>query len=155
MSKADHDKYLNKFEDLMPTFARGFHSDDPACVAGLDVTVSQFCVLKVLFRHDRCKMKELSAALGVTLGNMTSMVDRLSRYGYVERLSDPGDRRVVRVRLTAKGKGVLRKAFETKKKNISRVLRRIPISDIEALFKIMEKIAGVIRSDIGGKNEQE
>jgi DNA-binding MarR family transcriptional regulator len=151
MAKTVYDRYMEKFETLMPTFARGFHSDDPACVAGLDVTVSQFCVLKVLYRNDGCKMKELSAALGVTLGNMTSMIDRMTRDGYVGRVSDPSDRRVVRVKLTKRGKGILHKAFEKKRKNISRALRLIPISDIDSLFKIMEKIANVIKFDLGGK----
>ncbi|MGH7529836.1 MAG: MarR family winged helix-turn-helix transcriptional regulator, partial [Gemmatimonadales bacterium] len=41
---------------------------------------------------------ELAAALGLTTGSVTAMLDRLERRGYVSRMSDPADRRRVQVR---------------------------------------------------------
>ncbi len=47
----------------------------------------------------------------VTSGTMTNRVDRLTARGFVERLSDPTDRRGVIVRLTPEGKKAVDSAF--------------------------------------------
>lgn len=146
MAKRSIAEYMRKFEALMPALASGFHEDDPACVAGLDVTLPQYCVLKVLYRNDGCMMKDLSASLGVTLGNMTSMIDRLSRDGFAARTKDPSDRRVVRVRLTARGKKVIEKALDRKRAKMGGMLRHISPSDIDSLLRIMTKLTDVIKA---------
>ncbi|MFI5718837.1 MarR family winged helix-turn-helix transcriptional regulator [Nocardia sp. NPDC051750] len=46
---------------------------------------------------------ELAASLGCDKTNITGMVDRLERRGYLTREPDPADRRVSRVVLTADG----------------------------------------------------
>ncbi len=48
-------------------------------------------------------MGHLSERLGVRQNALTQAADRLINHGLAERLSDPRDRRVVRLRLTAKG----------------------------------------------------
>jgi DNA-binding MarR family transcriptional regulator len=48
-------------------------------------------------------MGDLSRILGVPFSTATRTVDWLVENGYVQRLSDPQDRRVVRVELTAAG----------------------------------------------------
>jgi DNA-binding MarR family transcriptional regulator len=49
------------------------------------------------------KISELSAKLDVTPANMTHAIDPLVKKGYVERLDDPKDRRLVLIRPTEKG----------------------------------------------------
>lgn len=55
---------------------------------------------------------ELAGLTHVTSGTMTSRVDRLSARGLVERHQDPADGRLVRIRLTAQGRGRVDAAFE-------------------------------------------
>ncbi len=49
------------------------------------------------------RMKPLADKLGVTTGTLTVMIDRLQKSGYVERRTDPEDRRAFNVELTDKG----------------------------------------------------
>ncbi|MDF2649796.1 MAG: transcriptional regulator, MarR family [Paenibacillus sp.] len=49
------------------------------------------------------KISELSRALEMTPAGATHLVDALEQAGYLERLSDPADRRIVLVRSTPKG----------------------------------------------------
>ena len=44
---------------------------------------------------------ELARQVGVTTGAVTGALDRLERAGYARRVPDPGDRRRVRVEVTA------------------------------------------------------
>lgn len=50
------------------------------------------------------RMSELAEAAQVTKQTLTSVVDRLERAGYVERVADPGDARARIVRITDKGR---------------------------------------------------
>jgi DNA-binding MarR family transcriptional regulator len=51
-------------------------------------------------------MGEFSRDLDVPLSTATRTMDWLVKKGYVQRLSDPNDRRIVRVELTGTGKEI-------------------------------------------------
>ena len=69
-----------------------------------DTTLPRFDVLAALDRNpEGLTMSELSNWLLVSAGNVTSIVTRLIDDGLIERLADGGDRRVIRVKLTAPG----------------------------------------------------
>lgn len=71
-------------------------------------TLPRFDVMAALHRAGGLRMSELSAALRVSNGNVTGIVDRLAEDGLVRREAVAGDRRSSRVHLTEKG----RKDFE-------------------------------------------
>lgn len=56
---------------------------------------------------------ELVRQTMVTTGAMTNRIDRLEARGYVQRIGDPADRRVVLVRLTPEGRRIVDEAAET------------------------------------------
>src|SRR4051794_30723772 len=77
--------------------------------AGL-ITLPQFDVLVQLSRQNEAlSFVELSRKLLVTSGNLTGIIDRLERESLVVREPDSTDRRVVRIRLTAKGKDLVKR----------------------------------------------
>ncbi|MHB9094974.1 MAG: MarR family winged helix-turn-helix transcriptional regulator, partial [Eubacteriales bacterium] len=53
------------------------------------------------------KISDLSTQLQITPAGVTHMINSLEEGGYVERLADSADRRVVLVKPTAKGKQVI------------------------------------------------
>lgn len=72
-----------------------------------DLEAWEFDVLSALRRSSdpyQLSPGRLVAATLVTSGTMTNRIDRLSRRGLVERLTDPADRRGVLVRLTPAGR---------------------------------------------------
>jgi DNA-binding MarR family transcriptional regulator len=58
----------------------------------------------VLYRDTNPTMRELSSALSVPLSTATRMVSLWVDNGWARRLSDPDDRRIVRVALTDSGR---------------------------------------------------
>ena len=70
-------------------------------------TLARFDVMSALDRAERTgeplRMSELSAALRVSNGNVTSLVDRLVTDGMARREAVEGDRRASTVRLTPEG----------------------------------------------------
>jgi len=68
------------------------------------VTLPQFDVLSVLEHASApLTMSQLSKELMVSNGNVTGVVDRLVRDGFVVRTPSPNDRRVQYIELTASG----------------------------------------------------
>jgi DNA-binding MarR family transcriptional regulator len=67
------------------------------------LTFPQFLAMKALQRHGRLTVKALADALEVTPANVTGIVTRLEREGFVTRARDASDRRIVYVRLTEQG----------------------------------------------------
>lgn len=135
------DEFVKKFEEIMPAFHKTLQSPNYSFLSGLDLTITQCIVLKNLSQNDNCKMSELSGALRVTLANMTSMADRMERDGYLRRVPDSEDRRIVRIRMTPKGKNIVKKMKEKRRKGLISILGKITDEEKESLLKIMTKIA--------------
>jgi len=90
---------------LARTLAR--QRGDYVCTLVRDgVSAAQMSVLLKLRYHGDLSITGLAGLLGLGLPNTTGLVDRLEERGYVERWRDPRDRRVVHVRLTARGSGI-------------------------------------------------
>jgi len=66
-------------------------------------TLPQLVILVCLGRSDGLTLGDISKRLLVTGGNITGVMDRLEKGGYVYRERDKEDRRVVRAKLTPKG----------------------------------------------------
>ena len=75
-------------------------------LAGFDMTMPQIRTLYFLSRGPQ-RMKDISDHLMRGMPSATSMIDRLVRKGYVERVPDPSDRRVVLCRITDSGREML------------------------------------------------
>jgi len=72
--------------------------------AGVQVSPAGLGVLRILLAVDGLKSSDVAARGWSSPGTLTSVVNTLVREGYVERRSDAGDRRVVRLYLTDQGR---------------------------------------------------
>lgn len=72
--------------------------------AGLQVSPAGLGVLRVLLAGDGLKSSDVAARGWSSPGTLTSVVNTLVRGGFVERRRDAGDRRVVRLYVTDKGR---------------------------------------------------
>jgi len=67
------------------------------------ITPGGMYVLGTLKRHGTLSMTEIGKYLSMPKPHVTVIIDKLIEEGYVERQSDPKDRRVVNILLTEKG----------------------------------------------------
>lgn len=70
----------------------------------LDLTVTEMHTLDAIGLDQEKSMSEVAERLNITVGTLTASVNRLLTKGYVERARDEADRRIVRIRLTEKGR---------------------------------------------------
>lgn len=83
------------------------------------ITPGGMFVLGSLKRHGKLSMSDIGKCLSMPKPHVTVIVDKLIEEGYVERQSDPKDRRIVNILLTAKGLA----DFESIKKAIAENLK--------------------------------
>ena len=79
---------------------------------GLGLTKSQWIVLAHLARHEGIHQGGLAEILELEPATLARHLDRLEQTGWLERRSDPSDRRTWRLHLTAKAAPVLEKMGE-------------------------------------------
>lgn len=148
--KSSEKTIVEKFEEQLPVISRYFHSSKTFDFEEMNITLPQLMVLEIIRRKECPKMTDIAGELDVTLSNVTGMIDRLIESGYVERVDDPQDRRIVRIHLTVKGKNITQKAFEQRKRCLEQVFEKLSLEDQKILLRITEKLAEAIKQE-GGK----
>ncbi len=83
---------------------------------------------------------ELADAAGVTRATMTGLIDTLERDGLVKREPDPDDRRMMSVRLTAKGDRFLNDFLPGHFKVIAEVMSPLSENERKSLVRILTKV---------------
>ena len=76
----------------------------------LGLTYPQYLVFLVLWERDDLTVKALGDKLFLDSGTITPLIKRLEARGLVRRQRDEDDERQVRIRLTAEGRALKRKA---------------------------------------------
>lgn len=117
---------------------------DNGQVLGFDFGISQLKALAAFPEDKEYNMSELSKNASVTMPSMTEMIDGLERDGIVERWRDSEDRRVVKVRLTEKGKE-MRKKFMMKRRNeFKNIFGKLSKEDRDDLVNALEKVSTIL-----------
>ncbi len=102
------------------------------------LTLPQFDVLAQLHRNpDGMTPGMLTRALLVTAGNVTGIVERLSGLGLVERHPVPGDRRAVRIRLSARGRRLMDRAIPRHRRDVGTLFAPLPEHELTRLRDLL------------------
>ncbi len=110
---------------------------------------SQSHILFLLQRNGPKKMSELAIALHLTPGAITTASDHLNEQGYISRIRDEEDRRVVHLELTEKGDLKLKELQSEGKKIMKLVFNNVSEEDI-AKMNMIFKDAAINIDNIGG-----
>lgn len=105
-----------------------------------ETTLPRFDVMAALWRRrDGVTMSELSRMLLVSNGNATAVVDRLERDGMAKRETEDGDRRRVRVCLTAHGLAAFESMAAGHETEVDALFARLNDDDLENLREILAR----------------
>jgi MarR family transcriptional regulator, organic hydroperoxide resistance regulator len=75
--------------------------------ADFGVTLPVFEFMQVISRNPACRVQDIAAALSITVGGTSKIVDRIEAVGYAARTANPADRRSSIITLTPAGKRLL------------------------------------------------
>jgi len=74
--------------------------------AGIPISREQWSILAVLWIKDGCSQQQIANQTDRDKPSTTRLIDSLEKEGYLERRSDPKDKRINLVYLTEKGKSL-------------------------------------------------
>jgi len=114
---------------------------------------SNYPVLLRIFTFLACAatpltMRELGIEIGMPPSSTTRIVDWLVRANIIERVDDPDDRRIVRVRLTEIGWQIHRTGMDYNKKQVMNMLAIFTPEEQEQLLRLMHKFVHYIPAEI-------
>jgi MarR family transcriptional regulator, organic hydroperoxide resistance regulator len=108
------------------------------------LTRSQAGVLKNLSSRGPLSSAALSRKMYMTPSNMTGIIDRLEKKGFIARTRQPEDRRVVLIMLTDAGREISLLLPESIEKKLVSGLSELTPEQIQPLSKSMYSILGLM-----------
>ena len=83
-------------------------------------------------------MGELAEKLSVRSPTVTGLTNRLIKQRLIERLSDPGDRRIVRIGLTKDGRRVLGEIETASRAYLDQIFAKMGEEKVEELIRVLD-----------------
>ena len=94
-------------------------------------------------------MSAVAKYLMITQGTLTVSVSKLEKKGYVERIKDESDRRIVRLKNTEKANMVLQVHDDFHKQMIDKIVNDLDIEEEQELLKSLYKVSQFFKESYG------
>jgi DNA-binding MarR family transcriptional regulator len=133
-------EFVDKVSEIMSVISREFYKHGTREFYKTRITLVQLALLDTLVREGQSRMTDLARQLNVSTAAMTGIVARLVRDGYVSRIDDQADRRIIKVRLTAKGNKIFKAITDQRKKIFCKIFGIISERDREEYLRILTTV---------------
>lgn len=104
----------------------------------LNMSTPQLKALLLISEEEAIRMRELARKLGGSFSNATVLVDRLVERGFVERMMEPQDRRVVLVRATGDGRLLIEHLVTSWRSLTQSLLERLSTEDLKTVREALD-----------------
>ena len=106
-----------------------------------DLSITEIHTIEAIGKEGNRTMGEIANDLRITVGTLTTAINRLIKKGYVERKRIEEDRRVVVVYLTESGKKVFDEHTLFHKEMIDEVAKNFEDYELKVLTKALSKVS--------------
>lgn len=141
-------EFAQRMMEVLPQCRRDFFRYEHGYISRGKISMPQFDVLEYLSNRDTCLMTELARTFHISKPAATGLIDRLIAQKLVERLLSEKDRRVVKVRLTAKGRQAVQSVLGRRRQNLIKIFAHISASDRRQYVKTLEQVVHVLKQKI-------
>lgn len=107
----------------------------------VELSMTEVHILEAVDKSESNMMSAISKYLMVTQGTLTVSVTRLEKKGYVERIRDDVDRRIVRLVLKDKAREVLKVHDEFHSQMIDKIVNELDIEEEQELLESLRKVS--------------
>ncbi len=109
-------------------------------LVGSGVTVAEWVVLREMFDTTTTSPSVLAAAIGLTRGAISKLIDRLVQKDLVSRAEAAEDRRFQDVRLTSAGRALVPRLAALADQNDHEFFAQLPVGERERLVATLKKL---------------
>ncbi|WP_058485882.1 MarR family winged helix-turn-helix transcriptional regulator [Defluviitalea phaphyphila] len=110
-----------------------------------DLSVTEMHTIEAIGMYHPRTMSEVALDLKITVGTLTTAINRLVKKGYVERKRVEDDRRVVKIQLTKKGKLAYRIHEKFHTDMIHAMIEGLNVEDEEILVKSLSQLSNYLK----------
>lgn len=100
-----------------------------------DITIKEMHTIEAIGLVDNPTSSQVANKLGITIGTLSVSIQNLVKKDYVERVQSAEDRRIVRLKLTKKGKLLYRLHHKFHTDMVEKTLTDLEIDEAQALIK--------------------
>ena len=113
---------------------------------GVTLSMTEVHILESIEKSESNMMSAIAKRLMVTQGTLTVSTSKLEKKGYVERLKDEKDRRIVRLKLTDKARTVLDEHDRFHEEMIEKLLNEIELDKEQELILSLRNLMAFFKS---------
>ncbi|MEI6765441.1 MAG: MarR family transcriptional regulator [Bacteroidota bacterium] len=106
----------------------------------IDITTEQWSVMACLWNKDKVTQQSLCMLTEKDKPSITRLIDKLEKRNYVVRVSDPTDRRINLIHLTATGAALQQKATEIVQRVAETTLYNITEKELNSSREVLKKV---------------
>jgi DNA-binding MarR family transcriptional regulator len=110
----------------------------------LEVSKSELFAMLLVDKHNEIIMSKLSDYINIPMSTATGIVERLAKNGYIERVRNESDRRIVAIILTNKGKTLVKKIKDYTSEYIGLFLQELSDEEKQMIEKVAFKLINVL-----------
>lgn len=133
---------IGRLAEIVLALQRSFISRLSETLAEGQVSFPQFFMLSHITVQDGLSMTEIAERMNHTTAAATGLVDRLEKFGYVERTTAAHDRRKVIVRIKPKGSALVARIRQDVTESLTKVMHQLEHDEQAMWLQIYEKIYG-------------
>ncbi len=132
---------VDLFNDILVIEQKFFHYS-----SFTDLSITEMHTIEAIGMYKARKMKEVACQLDITLGTLTTAINRLEKKQYVTRTRSKEDRRIVYMQLTKKGKLAFRIHHKFHSNMVKETIEGLTEEEEKVLIKSLEKLNNFFRS---------
>lgn len=138
VTQDEREELISNISALQRDMARHFAHDRTMPLLASSLTMQQFKILIILTTQDDLAGQELAERLGVKLGTVTGIVDRLVAQDLVRRTEDLHDRRIRRVSLTDEGLDLMEEITDNGLSQFRKILGELDTDELRQTLRVTQ-----------------
>lgn len=131
---SEEEQYIEIFTTFIESFTQGME----AFQYGEKHIGTSIFLLNFIGKHPKCTMSDVKNFLRMIPSAATRRIDKLVNFGFVERIQDEKDRRLVRLALTNEGSDLYKKFLQSRLFGMEMMKNELEQEDLKIFFKVLK-----------------
>ena len=137
-------EFAKRISEIMPFIMREFSRRQANELYKGKITVPQFFILDYLYTQDGSRMTDLAKFMHVTTAAMTGIVERLVKCGYVVRIPEPDDRRIIKVKITPRGLELVKRICHQRRQMTINIFGKLSEDDRKEYLRLLTRLRDIL-----------
>jgi DNA-binding MarR family transcriptional regulator len=140
----DENGLVEEAADLLPKLGKLFYIGLGAKLEQQGCSMAQLRVTGYLYQHGPATITEVAAGVGISLPTASELVEQLDDKGWVDRKSNPADRRQVVLELTPEARAQAERMRDYRRAQMRSALERLAPEERPVFVKSLHLLAEVM-----------